>query len=211
MNVQSIGILGAGKVGIVLAQRALAAGYKVYLANSKAPESLKLTAHFLAPGAEVVSNIEAAQRADVVILALPLGKFRTIPQDALKGKIVIDAMNYWWEVDGPREDIVPNDHSSSEAVQAWFTDARIVKAFSHMGYHDLHDFHRPADAPDRKAIAVAADSQEDAQTVATIIDRFGYDPVIIGDLKSGQQLEPGNPAFGLTASKEALQKLFNLS
>lgn len=208
MNVSSIGILGAGKVGIVLAQLALKAGHSVYLSGSSDPKKIALTTQILTPGAYPVTNTEAAQKADVVILALPLSKYRTIPKSALQGKLVIDAMNYWWEVDGARGDSIPDDISSSEAIQKWLgTSVRLVKAFSHTGYHELHDSPKPKGDTDRKAIAIAGDDERDVTIVAKIVDDFGFDPLPIGELSAGIMLEPGRPGFGTNLTKKNLAKL----
>ncbi len=206
MNVKTIGILGAGKVGIVLAQLALKAGYIVYIAGSGEPEKIALTT-IVTPGAHAVTNTEAAMRADVVILAVPLAKYKSIPKEVLKGKLVIDAMNYWWEVDGPREAILPENTSTSELVQAYLKDARVVKALSHMGYHELYDGTRPKGASGRKAIAIAGDNTGDVETVSTIVDALGFDPLNIGKLANGVALEPGRPAFGANVTATELQKL----
>ncbi len=207
MNVKTIGILGAGKVGVVLAQLALKAGYAVRIAGSGSAEKIALTAKVLAPGAIAATASEVVIKSDVVILALPLGKFKAIPKKELAGKLVIDAMNYWWEVDGPRSDILPDTQSSSEAVQAFLQDARVVKALGHMGYHELHDGPLPTGKPGRKAIALAGDDTEDLRIVSDIIDAFGFDPLVIGDLKSGFILEPGRPGFGANLTKQDLEKL----
>lgn len=210
MTTRSIGIVGAGKLGITLAQLALKAGYEVFISASGAKEKIALTVSILAPGAVALTTSEIAKRSDVIILALPLGKFQTLSPHLFDGKLVIDGMNYWWEVDGPREEIIPNDVSSSEAVQDYFSRARIVKAFNHMGYHDLHDETRKRGELGRKAIAVAGDADDDVAAVARIVDALGFDPLVIGPLAFGNQLEPGGPVFGANEPIDRLRSALTI-
>lgn len=201
-----IAILGAGKLGIVLAQLALKAGYKVYIAGSGSADKIRLSVQVLATGAIATTIAEATAPADIVILALPLSKFQTIPTDVLAGKLVIDAMNYWWEIDGQRDDLQNPESSTSEIVQAYFSESRVIKALSHMGYHHLLDETKLAGSPDRKAIAIAGDNADDTQAVAQFIDDLGFDPLLIGNLSVGRALEPGHPAFGANVDLSTLRQ-----
>jgi Predicted dinucleotide-binding enzymes len=202
---RTVGILGAGKVGTVLARLALAAGHRVLVSASGGAERIALIVDVLAPGAEARTTPEVVEEADVVILALPLGKVRTLPAAALAGKLVVDATNHWEPVDGPLPEYTDGPRGTSEVVASVLPGARVVKAFSHLGYHDLDERGTPPGTPDRVALAIAGDDPADVAEVAALVDAFGFDPVPTGDLASGRAFQAHTPAFGFPLTAPELR------
>ena len=207
MTTATIAILGAGKLGTVLARLAVVTGHRVLVAGSGDPERIRLILAVVSPGAEPARAADAVDAADVVILALPLGRLGTVPAAALTGKVVIDAMNYWWEVDGTRDDLGDPRTSTSELVQRHLPDSVVVKAFNHMGYHDLDEGPRLEGATDRKAIAVAGDDPLAVATVSALVDAWGFDPVLAGSLRNSIELEPHAETFGANVSAAVLEEM----
>ena len=204
-----LGILGAGRLGKVLARLAAKAGYRVLIAGSGDPKRVALAMDDLAAAGEATTAADAAKRADMVILALPLGKYRTIPAEALVGKLVIDATNYWWEVDGFPAEFTDPLTSSSQLVRDHLPASRVVKAFNHMAYADLEDEARPSGHAGRKAIGIAGDDADDLAIVAGLVDDLGFDPVVAGNLADGVRLEPGTEPFGADVDAAELRAMID--
>ncbi len=202
----TVGVLGAGKVGTVLGRLALAAGHDVLVAGSGDPARIELVVDVLVPGARAVTAARAAADADIVLLAIPLGRYRELPREQLRDTLVLDAMNHWWETDGPRPDLTDPRASTSEIVQAFLDGAHVVKAFNHMGYHDLEAGARPSGAPGRRAIGVAGPRGR-VEQAAAFVDALGFDPVVAGDLAAGVALEPGSEAFGANVGRDELARM----
>ena len=190
----TIGILGAGRVGTAIARLAIAAGYRVKIATSKPAAENALIIEIVTPGAEAVDAPEAAE-SDLVVVAVPLHKYKSVSASMLAGKTVIDAMNYWSVTDGDIADFEIDDRSSSEVVAAHLADSSLVKSFNHIGYHEMEPDAAAAGTEGRRALAVAGNDLVAKNQVAEFIDALGFDVVDAGDLAAGKNYEPGTDVF----------------
>jgi 8-hydroxy-5-deazaflavin:NADPH oxidoreductase len=205
-SVRRIAVLGAGHVGPVIARMALDAGFEVAIATSGSPENLELITQVVMPGVEARWAADAVSTADMVVLSIPLHRFPALDPALLAGKLVVDGMNYWAPADGAVPMFQGEDLSSSEIVQRRLSQSTVVKSLNQIAYQDLEDGRRPAGSPDRHAIGVAGDDSNAANLVGEIIDRIGYDPVLLGGLRAGRVLQPGGPVFGAVLTRSDFEK-----
>ena len=205
-SVQRIAVLGAGHVGPVIARMALEAGFDVAIAASGSPESLELIAQVVMPGVEARWAADAVATADVVVLSIPLHRFPTVEPGLLAGKLVVDAMNYWAPADGVVPMFQDQALSSSEIVARRLSQSMVVKSLNQIAYQDLEDGGRPAGSPDRHALGVAGDDPDAVKLVGALVDRIGYDPVVLGSLSAGRVLQPGGPVFGAVLTRAEFER-----
>jgi len=128
-----IGTLGAGAFAQAFAKRALKAGHKVKLSNSRGPESLREVVNQLGPGAMAASKEEAAA-CEMVLLAVPWDKvpetLASLPK--WKNQILIDGTNPFHGQAGNFKPADVGNLSTSQLVAALAPGARVVKALNNM-------------------------------------------------------------------------------
>jgi predicted dinucleotide-binding enzyme len=202
-----LGIVGAGRVGTTIARAAVAAGYEVAISGSGPADRIALIVEVLAPGARAASTDEVVRHADLIVLAVPMHRFRELPRDLFAGKILIDATNYWEDIDGVDQELATAPAGTSAVVQQRFPSARVVKSLNHITYYKFDEGRRPHGAPGRIAMAAAGDDRAAVAAVMQLIDRLGFDSVDAGPLEAGVALEPDGPVFGVSYSAEQLSDL----
>ena len=202
-----LGIVGAGKMGTTVARAAIAAGYDVALAGSGKPDRIALIVAVLAPGARAVTTGEVVSAAGLIVLAVPMHRFRELPQDLFAGRIVVDAMNYWEDIDGVDEELATARSGTSVVVQQRFPSARVVKSLNQLGYYDFEESRRPHGVPGRIAMAAAGDDRAAVAAVLQLVDRLGFDAVDAGRLEAGLALQPDGPVFGVRHAAGELSDL----
>jgi predicted dinucleotide-binding enzyme len=202
-----LGIVGAGKIGTAIARAAVAGGYDVVISGSGVAERIELIVDVLAPGAHAVTTDAVVRHADLIVLAVPMHRFRELPGDLFAGKILVDAMNYWAEVDGIDEELATAPTGTSVVVQRHFSSSRVVKSLNHLGYFKFEQGRRLRGAPGRLAMAAAGDDPVAVASVMQLIDRLGFDAVNVGSLTAGLALQPGGPVFGISHRHDELSNL----
>ena len=191
-----IGIIGAGYIGGTAARLFAEAGHEVAIANSRGPETLSELVGEIGERAQAVTVEEAARFGDVVLVSIPLGRYKELPADAFAGKIVIDSNNYYPERDGQIEELDSDEKTSSELLAEHLKEARVVKAFNTIWYEHLRTQGRGDLPPDeRRAIFIAGDDREAREAVARLIEDIGFAAVETGKLRDGGFAQQPNSAL----------------
>jgi predicted dinucleotide-binding enzyme len=83
-----------------------------------------------------------------------------VPAEELRGKIVIDTMNYYPQRDGNIAELDDEPTTSSALLQAHLPDNKVVKGFNNIFFQHLAALPRSTGAQDRSALAIAGDDAE---------------------------------------------------
>jgi hypothetical protein len=138
--------------------------------------------------------------------AIPYGHIASLPAEALAGRILISASNYYPQRDG---DIDLEGMTQTEHVAARLPDTRVVKAFNTIYWEHLRD---QGDASlsleARRVIPLAGDDAEAKSVVASLIEQIGFAPLDLGSLRAGgRHMEPGQPIYNQTLTRSEAQAL----
>jgi predicted dinucleotide-binding enzyme len=203
---ETIGLIGAGRIGSQLARLAVAHGYNVVISNSRGPETLTELVKDLGPNARAATVLEAARAGDIVVVTIPLKNYRTVPVEPLIGKIVIDTNNYYPQRDGHIPELDNESTTTSELLQSHLPKSKVVKAFNHIYAAQLTTDGRPAGTKNRRALVIAGDDAAAKDVVAHLLDQFGFDAVDAGPLKEGWRIQRDTPGYGPRRNAEELKR-----
>jgi 8-hydroxy-5-deazaflavin:NADPH oxidoreductase len=192
----TVGFIGSGRIGGTVARLSVATGHRVVLSNSRGPETLKGLVDELGPLARAGTVEQAAAAGEIVVVAIPLRAYRSVPAEPLAGKIVIDADNYYPQRDGHIAELDARSLTSSELLQRHLATARVVKAFNNIYYRHLLSLARAAGAADRSFLPIAGDDPGAKLSVAAFLDSIGYGAVDAGSLADSWRQQPGTPVYG---------------
>jgi 8-hydroxy-5-deazaflavin:NADPH oxidoreductase len=201
-----IGIIGSGNIGANAARLFVRAGHEVALSNSRGGQGLEALVAEFGGKAHATTIDDAARFGEVILIAIPFGRFSTLPADLFKGKVVIDAGNYYPERDGAFAELDNGETTSSELMVSHLKEARLVKGFNTIYFKHLAsqgDTTLPLE--DRRAIFIAGDDSKAKEVVARLIEEIGFAAVDSGFLhEGGGSQQPGTAVYNQdVTAKEA--------
>lgn len=188
-DIESVGIVGAGRIGKAIAQIAGRAGLPVVISNSRGPASLVSVVEELGDGVTAGTVSEAAA-ADIVVVAVMWPDVAGAVEGLeWNGRIVID----------PTNDFDPSDLdglTSSEVVADLVAPARVVKIANTLGAGLLAS--DPHEADGQRVLFLSGDDADAKAPVRGLFEDAGFSVVDLGGLREGGRLQQfGGPLAGL--------------
>lgn len=201
----TIGIIGAGQMGGTLATLWSKAGYPVIL-SSRHPDQLKAQVTELGRQASAASVQQAAEKANIVVLAVPYGALPSLAKSVgseLKGKVVLDVSNPY-----PGRDGNVAEQALSKGVGLYssglFPGAKLVRGFNSIAAATLSsEAHRSGE---KLAVPLAGDDQQAVKEISSLVTAAGFDPVVVGGLDKARLFQPGSSLFLSSLTRQQLQQ-----
>jgi len=176
----SVGIIGAGRLGQAMARTALRAGRSVVIANSRGPESLASVVSALGDGVSA-GTVDEAASAGIVVVAVPWDRVPEAVQGLnWNGQVVVDATNDWGADD-------LQGRTSSELVADLVAGARVVKAANTLGADVLAS--DPREAGGQRVIFISGDDADAKADVVALFEDAGFAAIDLGDLSTGGAMQ----------------------
>ena len=192
----NIGIIGAGNIGGNLTRRFQELGHKVFVANSRGPETLADLAEETC--ATPVTVDEAARSGDVVIVTIPMKNIPDLPRDLFADVpddvVVVDTGNYYPQQRDGRIGAIEEGMIESRWVSQQL-GRPVVKAFNNIYAEHLLKLGKPAGSPGRIALPVAGDDERAKSIVLKLVDELGFDGVDAGGLDESWRQQPATPVY----------------
>ncbi len=196
---ETVGVIGAGRIGKAVAKQALRAGRFVVISNSQEPSALKPLINELGSGARAGTVKEAAEQ-EIVVLAVPWINV----QEALaglppwNGRIVVDATNAAIMPGFQVPDL--GGRTSSEVVADLVRGARVVKGFNTLLAAVLAS--DPKVSGGQRVIFFSGDDPAAKDAFNRLISDAGFAGIDLGSLATSRvQQFPGGPLAAINFIK----------
>jgi predicted dinucleotide-binding enzyme len=185
-----IGILGSGLMGAKLGTIFARAGHDVAFSYSHRKEKLEALARDAGHGARAADPREAAERSDVLLLAVHWSRVDDVLHRAgdLSGKIVITCSLPMNEDDTAL--VVAHTSSGAEQLARRVPNAAVVSAFGTVPSEVLFAVFEARDRSPRPSLVYAGDDDRAKRVAAQLIQDVGFEPVDAGPLRIARYLEP---------------------
>lgn len=202
-----IGIIGSGNIGGSLGKLWAQAGHEVFF-SSRHPEQLSDLVQQVGDKAQAGITEDAIAFADIILEAVPFNVAMSLPADALAGKTLITASNYYPQRDG---EVEIDADTQSEALAKKLPDTKVVKAFNMMFAEEM-EARADGKRTEKLAIFYAGDDAAAKAVVAELIEDAKFAPIDAGSLFNGRFFQNGEPLYAQRWSKEeARQALAGIS
>lgn len=180
-------IVGSGNIGSAVAGQFARAGLDVGVAASRGAAAIAPLADRLGPHI-VPIEVSDALNAEIVLLAVPFDAVKNLVEQLRdwNQRIIVDATN---AID--YSDFSPADlggQASSDLVQQWAANARVVKAFGHTWARVLA--REPGDGNGGRRVLFVSGNHPDANAeVAGLIEDLGFSAIDLGRNDQGGLLQ----------------------